>query len=72
MARKSKTTEVEIKEIKKDKEYELWAGKNFIGRVIGDDEKFDYVYNGKTSLKHSKNIDDAIHDLLMDYNLYNH
>ncbi|GKQ42874.1 hypothetical protein RD055328_07970 [Companilactobacillus sp. RD055328] len=72
MSKKNKPREVELKEIKKDIEYELWESKYLIGRITKNSDKYDYVLNGTDSLKSSKDLDKAINELILQYNLHNH
>lgn len=72
MSKKNKPKEVELKEIVADTEYELWESKYLIGRINKKDDKFEYVLNGKETVKNTKLLDDAINELLMQYNLYTH
>ena len=62
--------EIEIKETKPDAEYEVWDGKVLVGRIFQDDQKYQISSNGKDTKKNAKNFDDAINELLMDYNLH--
>lgn len=72
MSKKNKPKEVELKEVVVDTEYELWESKYLIGRINKKDDKFEYVLNGKETVKSTKQLDDAINELLMQYNLYTH
>ncbi|MGR3742032.1 DUF2969 family protein [Companilactobacillus sp. DQM5] len=72
MSKKNKPKEVELKEIKNDTNYELWESKYLIGRINKNDEKFEYQLNGKNATKSVKTLDEAINELLMQYNLHTH
>lgn len=72
MPRKNKAREVELKELAKDNEYELWESKYLIGRISKKDSKYEYVLNGNDSAKTSKDLDEAINELLLQYNLHTH
>ncbi|WP_125769702.1 DUF2969 family protein [Companilactobacillus furfuricola] len=73
MARKNKPIEINLKDISDDPEtYELWDGKKYIGTIRKEGKRYlSFVESNDTPFKSVK-LDDAINELLMQYNLHNH
>ncbi|WP_099974614.1 MULTISPECIES: DUF2969 family protein [Lactobacillaceae] len=73
MARKDKSIEIDLKEISSDPEkYELWDQKKYIGSIVKEGDRYlSTIESGDTPFKTVK-LDDAINELLMQYNLHNH
>ncbi len=73
MANRKKSVEINLKDISSDPEtYELWDGKKYIGTIKKEGDRFlSFVERNETPFKSVK-LDDAISELLMQYNLHNH
>lgn len=72
MSKKNKVREINLTEKVKDTEYELWESKILIGRINKNESKYEYSLNGKETSKTAKDLDGAINELLMEYNLHTH
>ncbi|KRK80733.1 DUF2969 family protein [Companilactobacillus nodensis] len=73
MSKSNKAIEINLKDISDDPEkYELWNGKKYIGTITKEGERYlSFVESTDTPFKSVK-LDDAINELLMQYNLHNH
>ncbi|MFD1471489.1 DUF2969 domain-containing protein [Companilactobacillus mishanensis] len=73
MAKKNKPIEINLKDISDDPEtYELWDGKKYIGTIRKEGDRFLSFVDSKDTPFKSVKLDDAINELLMQYNLHNH
>lgn len=73
MARKNKPIEINLKDISSDPEtYELWDGKKYIGTIRKEADRYLSFVDSKDTPFKSVKLDDAINELLMQYNLHNH
>lgn len=72
MSKKNKVREINLTEKVKDTEFELWESDFLIGRINKIDSKYEYSLNGKDTSKMTKDLDGAINELLMQYNLHAH
>ncbi|WP_334328904.1 DUF2969 family protein [Companilactobacillus sp. HBUAS59699] len=73
MSKSKKAVEINLKDISDDPEkYELWDGKKYIGTITKEGDRYlSFVESTDTPFKSVK-LDDAINELLMQYNLHNH
>ena len=73
MSSRKKAVEINLKDISSDPEtYELWDRKKYIGTIKKDGDRYlSFVESNDTPFKSVK-LDDAINELLMQYNLHNH
>lgn len=72
MSKKNKVREINLTEKVKDTEFELWESDFLIGRINKIDSKYEYSLNGKDTSKMTKDLDGAINELLLQYNLHAH